>query len=283
MDTKDKLLRLQLARTGTFGMDGAEIAEQDLQDVLDTFDGHAPVSLGHYGPKQDWWPSYGNVVALRMIDGEDGGKILEGDVEVNPLLAEAIDEKFYTSWSVSIPARAEDGKRYLHHLAFLGAVPPKIRDLQIVQMTGAKPENAIDATGEGTDFADMAVYTIKDFKQETRRPGHPGNRGNDDFADSSPAAAKARKVYSKTQREKIHATLDTMLPAARRELLDEFADLAIGHDYDFADEERRGLMDILIDICRSMQRPRPSTGRTDFSDNPVSRENVDRASMAMNF
>lgn len=276
MQDKSKLLRLQLARTGSFGMDGAEITEENLKDVVDTFDGHAPVSLGHYSPKQDWWPSYGNVVAVSLIDGEDGGKILEGDVEVNPLLAEALDEKFYTSWSVSIPARAEDGKRYLHHLAFLGAVPPKIRDLQIVQMTGAKPENAIDATGEGTDFADYAYFSVKDFSPKPKKTG-------EDFADN--AVARAKKVYARARKEKLHAALDSVVPADGKDLIDEFADLAIGHDYDFADEEgRRGLIDILIDICKSMQRPRPATGRYSFSDNPAPEdEKVDRAKMAMMF
>ncbi len=59
---EDKVIkRMQLARTGSFGADGASITLQNLQDVVDTFDGKGPVSIGHQMAKQDWFPQFGNV------------------------------------------------------------------------------------------------------------------------------------------------------------------------------------------------------------------------------
>ncbi|MCF7940436.1 MAG: hypothetical protein K9M84_02385 [Spirochaetia bacterium] len=46
---------------------------------------------------------------------------------MNELLSDAYDQGLYTGKSISLPARASDGKWYIHHLAFLGAVPPKIK------------------------------------------------------------------------------------------------------------------------------------------------------------
>lgn len=68
----DKLVRLQIARTGTFGADGRTIVLQDLQDVIDTFDGRAPISLGHYVARQDWMPSWGNVENLMLVSTGEG-------------------------------------------------------------------------------------------------------------------------------------------------------------------------------------------------------------------
>jgi hypothetical protein len=80
------------------------------------------------------------------------------DVEFNELAAEAFEQGLYTGWSISIPRRAADGKRYIHHLALLGAVPPKIRDLKILQEM-RRPVSA--------DFADISAsdtfcYTFSD-------------------------------------------------------------------------------------------------------------------------
>jgi hypothetical protein len=127
-----KTIKRELAHVGMFGSDGTKITKQDLADCAETFDGKCPVSLGH--KLADYLPKFGNVSKVALTsDGES----LSGDVELHDLLADAVDEKFYEDVSVGINTRKVDGKRYLHHLAYLGAVPPKIRDLKVFADLGA--------------------------------------------------------------------------------------------------------------------------------------------------
>lgn len=126
-----KTIKRELAHVGMFGSDGAKVTKQDLADCAETFDGKCPVSLGH--KLVDWMPKFGNVVKVAL---ERDGESLAGDVELNDLLADAVDDKLYEDISVGIQTRKSDGKRYLHHLAYLGAVPPKIRDLKMFEDIG---------------------------------------------------------------------------------------------------------------------------------------------------
>lgn len=159
---EDKLIRLQIARTGSFGADNRTITAQDLQDVIDTFDGRCPISLGHYAArKDDWWPSWGNVENLTLEKTEDGNAVLIGDITIRDVLWDAIKNKFYPGWSVSIPTRP-DGKHYLHHLAFLGAVPPAIRNLKIIA-TADGDGIAVDKDDEAFKETAGALYTYADF------------------------------------------------------------------------------------------------------------------------
>jgi len=121
-----KKLKRELAHVGMFGQDGTKVTEQDLAEVAETFDGKGPISLGH--TLADWMPKFGDV---RKVELSEDGKSLTGELEINDVLADAVDEKWYEDLSVGLPCRASDGKHYLHHVAFLGAVPPKIRDLKV--------------------------------------------------------------------------------------------------------------------------------------------------------
>lgn len=162
---EDKLIRLQIARTGSFGADNRTITVQDLQDVIDTFDGRCPISLGHYAAhKDDWWPSWGNVENLTLEKTDDGNAVLIGDITIRDVLWDAIKNKFYPGWSVSIPTRP-DGKHYLHHLAFLGAVPPAIRNLKIIA-TADGDGIAVDKNDEAFKETSGAFYTYADFSDE---------------------------------------------------------------------------------------------------------------------
>lgn len=305
----DKVIkRMQLARTGSFGADGATITLQNLQDVVDTFDGKGPVSIGHQMARQDWFPQFGNVLMVQVEpdpNGTDG--TLVGDVELQPVLAEAIDSGFYPGWSVSIPARESDGKRYLHHLAMLGATPPKIRDLLIVNSTNVKPENAIDATGEGMEFSDQACYCFADFpRTEEKDDGGSGEDGKADppegngvppaedgggteFADELDRRdRKARKVYAEGIRNKVVSELGQKWPAGKRQQLEEFADrLVEAHDYEFADDDDQpSLVQLFIDLVKGMATNKPPTGRShEFSDHAdgLGSAQTDGAKMARQF
>jgi hypothetical protein len=126
-----KTIKRELAHVGMFGQDGTKITKQDLADVAETFDGKGPISLGH--KLADWMPKFGNTKSLVL---SEDGESLTGELEINDVLADAVDEKYYEDLSVGLKSRAADGKRYLHHVAFLGAVPPKIRDLKVFSDLG---------------------------------------------------------------------------------------------------------------------------------------------------
>lgn len=302
------LKRMELARTGSFGPDGAQITLQNLKDLTETFDGKCPISLGHYMTKQDWWPSWGNIETIELIEDPDGiNGVLQGDVSFHPLLAEAIDTGFYTGWSVSIPARASDNKRYLHHLAMLGSVPPKIRDLKVLATATVKPANAIDAKGDGMSFGDQAFYNFSDFgkkgekevktntdpKQPAAEPAvTPVLTPGTDFADEQLKGReeRAKATYKSGIKAKVISEIGNKWPAGKADELCEFADkLVDSHDFDFADEgENKGksLVELFINLVKGMaDKPAPKPGRaTEFSDpgqGPAA--TIDRASMAQKF
>lgn len=309
---EDKLIRLQIARTGVFGANGSTITRQNLQDVVDTFDGKGPISLGHYMAKQDWWPSWGNVENLMLEQGEGEDATLVADISVRSVLWDAIKEGFYPGWSVSIPERASDGKRYLHHLAFLGSMPPAIRDLNILKTADGDeiPKDAIKVQGEqGFSFDDIADYSKTDFSDEPKEiTGGEGGDPEDEppvaetppadpepkqekpveneFADKgNKAIEKARKIYSSSVKASLDAAVEGKLPAGMKDKLHEFADLAL-ESYDFADEaEEPRIITLFKEIVASM-KSLPKPGRTNFSDVPLSSGNetkIDRAALARKF
>ncbi len=115
--------KLELAKVGKWGAQSDEITAQDLSDAVETFTANRPVALGHEAARRDDAPRYGGVWSVALTDG---GKTLVGDVEFSKELNTLYKSGKYTGWSVSLPKRKKDGKAYFHHLAFLGATPPKI-------------------------------------------------------------------------------------------------------------------------------------------------------------
>lgn len=142
-----KIRTWQLCRTGKFGQDGASITRQDLQDLMDTFTPTRPISIGHDMARGDSFPKFGDVLTLEGIRDDPnhpGEQVLIGSVMLHPELDSIYDDGdgngLYKGWSVTIPRRASDGKRYLHSLAITGAVPPKIPGLQQLTVTNSYSE-----------------------------------------------------------------------------------------------------------------------------------------------
>lgn len=151
----------QLCRTGTFGADGAKITEKDLDEIRETFAPPRPVTIGHDGAMGDRFPKFGDVI---YIDGiypdpvHPGEKVLVGNVILHPELEKVFSDKYgglYSGWSVTIPRRASDGKRYLHSLAICGAVPPKIPELEQLMIKAAYSDGD---TIESVSYSDSITY-----------------------------------------------------------------------------------------------------------------------------
>ncbi|MDR2048922.1 MAG: hypothetical protein LBP69_05660 [Treponema sp.] len=123
-----KMVRtLELARAGEWGQDGAPITRRDLAEIVETFAGRPPLTIGHIPQGRKEGPRYGQVLAVGLAES---GNTLTGRVEFGDAAGAAYTAGEYDGWSVSIPRRGKDGKRYLHHLALLGETPPKIPGLR---------------------------------------------------------------------------------------------------------------------------------------------------------
>ena len=133
-----KIRTWQLCRTGTFGQDGARITEKDLREIVETFTPTRLITIGHDAAHGDNFPKFGDVLAIDGIYDDAkhrGEKVLVGMVALHPELEKQFSDKddgdgCYKGWSVTIPKRGSDGKRYLHSLAICGATPPKIPGLE---------------------------------------------------------------------------------------------------------------------------------------------------------
>lgn len=157
-----KIRTWQLCRTGTFGQDGAKITEKDLQEIESTFTPTRPISIGHDVAKGDNFPKFGDVLTIEGIYPDPkhpGEKVLVGQVVLHPELEKQFDDKntgdgIYKGWSVTIPRRASDGKRYLHSLAICGATPPKIPGLEQLMTQSCFGEDKV----ESIDFSDSIEF-----------------------------------------------------------------------------------------------------------------------------
>jgi len=114
-------VKIELVRAGKFG--DVEITENDLDELVQNFQGEVPVTIGH--SLADYMPAVGWVKKVQRSNGS-----IVGEIELNDLVKEAFNSGLYKKWSVGI-RRLPDGRKYLHHLALLGAVPPKIKDLKV--------------------------------------------------------------------------------------------------------------------------------------------------------
>jgi hypothetical protein len=119
-----KIRILELARVGKWGLDGSEITKQDIAEMAETIAGKRPVVIGHN--VTDRAPKFGDV--LDCWASKDGGALV-GPVMFSEAADKLYEDGAYNGWSISMPRRDLDGKRVLHHLAILGAVPPKIPGL----------------------------------------------------------------------------------------------------------------------------------------------------------
>ncbi len=152
-----KTRRWELAYEGIFGENGTRVTAQDLQEVKDTFAGRVPVTPGHN--LADYLPAFGFITDLSY---NPKTTLLVGEaVELSDLVDEAFEKKMYGNWSIGIRRRASDGKKYLHHVAVLGAQAPAIKDLK--DLTGMPFINMADDAGSEERWT-FKLSDSKNFK-----------------------------------------------------------------------------------------------------------------------
>ncbi len=292
----ETIKRLELAKPGQYGMDGTTITAEHLQEVVDTFAGSVPVTIGHEMARKDYFPQFGEVLTV-ALEGEGDDAILVGDVQMSEILAEAYDQGFYTGWSVGFPARGSDGKRYFHHLAFLGAMPPKIKDLKVIKELA--PGKSIDMSDQtpattfcyvkkevlsapkGSQTSKIQVPTAQSTednmtgkKQASIVDPEPTTTRQSQTAEFSDAQKRqlrrAEETYKKAKREALKAAASNVVPEEQLEALVELSDNLSASDYETIEcsddpGEGRAAVDILIDIFKAIPQAQ-EVGELNLSD-----------------
>lgn len=235
----------QLCRTGTFGQDGAKITEKDLKDIVETFTPTRPISIGHDSAKGDNFPKFGDVLAIDGIYDDAkhrGEKVLVGRVMLHPELEKQFSDKddgdgCYKGWSVTIPKRASDGKRYLHSLAICGATPPKIPGLEQLMVKSCYSDGD---TVEVFDFSDAIDYQeeipMTDEEKKKMEALELENKKLKEDAEKAAAKKDGEDKKEKFSDSKEYADMQKKiedLEASRKEAVvkgvcDKFADIPAG-------------------------------------------------------
>ena len=121
-----------------------EFTEAILQEIVDSYDPalhEAPLVIGH--PKLNG-PAYGWAKSLEMRDG----MLFAEPHQVVPEFAEAANRKMYKKRSASVylpdsPGNPVQGKHYLRHIGFLGAMPPAIKGIPDAALEFAEDDGAL--------------------------------------------------------------------------------------------------------------------------------------------
>lgn len=146
-------MKIELARAGSHN--GVVLTPEDLSGMAENFVSDVPVTIGHEA--DDSMPAYGWVKSVEL---SADGNLLIGEIEMGQELAEAFAEGRYKNWSIGA-ARNDDDMLYLHHVAFLGAVPPMIKGLKVIEMGDRSRLVTFSAVNCGFVFSDreMAEYS----------------------------------------------------------------------------------------------------------------------------
>jgi len=109
---------LQIIKPG-IQKNGIPVTTQILNEIVHNFnpDAKPPITLGH--PVDSRVPAFGRVTSVYLDSG-----LLLGGVKKTPELIQLEKEGYYDGWSAGIRVRPDDGTHYLHHLAWLGELPP---------------------------------------------------------------------------------------------------------------------------------------------------------------
>lgn len=240
-----KIRTWQLCRTGTFGQDGAKITEQDLKEIAETFTPTRPITIGHDAAHGDNFPKFGDVLVIDGIYDDPkhkGEKVLVGQVVLHPELEKQFSDKddgdgCYKGWSVTIPKRASDGKRYLHSLAICGATPPKIPGLEQLMVKSCYSDGD---TVEVFDFSDAIDYQeeipMTDEEKKKMEALELENKKLKEDAEKAAAKKDGEDKKEKFSDSKEYADMQKKiedLEASRKEAVvkgvcDKFADVPAG-------------------------------------------------------
>ena len=169
--------------------------------------------------------------------------MLIGSVMLHPELDSIYDDGdgngLYKGWSVTIPRRASDGKRYLHSLAITGAVPPKIPGLQQLMTKNCYAEDdaiEIFSFGDSPKFQEVSMTEeekkkLEELEAENKRLKEELEKKKQ--SDDSDKKAKVKQTgddpekngeYNDATSKAMMAKLEEMESQLRQAKVDRFCD-----------------------------------------------------------
>ncbi|MBR5965363.1 MAG: hypothetical protein IK015_04545 [Treponema sp.] len=295
-----KIRTWQLCRTGTFGQDGAKITEKDLAEIEETFSPTRPISVGHDAARGDNFPKFGDVLAIDGIYDDPkraGEKVLVGKVVLHPELERQFSDAddgsgCYKGWSVTIPRRASDGKRYLHSLAVCGAVPPKIPGLEQLMVKSCYSDGdtvEVFDFNDAIDFQEVIPMTDEEKKKmealeaeneklkadAAKAAETKGGEGKKEKFSDSPEFADMQKEISELKAAKKEALVKGVcdkfsdIPAGLKDGVHKVASvLASATDsFEFSDKDgnksQKSALDLFCDVLAGLCAAKKNEGVTE--------------------
>lgn len=257
-----KIRTWQLCRTGVHGSDGATITEQDLNEILETFSPPRPISLGHDMAQGDSFPKFGDVLALDGIYPDPkrpGEKVLVGNVRLHSALDEQFDdgngEGTYNGWSVTIPRRVSDGKRYLHSVAVLGATPPKIPGLDQLKIKTVYSDGDQVETFTFSEKLNYQEETMTDAEKQKMEALEKANKELEEKLKTAEKKAEEKEPAKKDEKfaepkpdEAIKARLEATEKELRQNKLERFSDAVSDKLPQGVLEKAKSVASVLVDV-----------------------------------
>lgn len=118
-------MKIQLAKVGKAN-NGLSLTLSELQEAVKNFKDTRPISIDHIKTGKE--PKYGEVKWVEL-----NKDVLEGEIGLLPEVQPLFEKGLYNKWSSGF--KRGDNGMYLHHLALLGAQPPAIEGLQVVNFS----------------------------------------------------------------------------------------------------------------------------------------------------
>lgn len=293
-----KTIKREILKVGMFGPEGTTITKAHLADCAATFDGKCPIALGH--KLADWMPKFGNIKSVALSQDRES---LSSELEISDTLADAVDEKFYEDFSVGIQRRKSDGRYYLHHLAMLGAVPPKIRDLKVFADLGVVycgDDGAVDAFTQAAPEGEAAKEPTKAEPNKAQDPAakipetNPKAKEKEEDVELKEEnerlkkdLADARAVTLVTAKDGLKKAMEGRIPKAKHGLVLELADqLGVEDSIELSDEEGKKTKVSGIEVLRRVFEaiPKPVIeGRADLGDDEPAKKSMDLSKIRNKF
>lgn len=230
---------VEIFRAGDYGPKKGSYTAEDLVQLAASYTkDDAPVVVGH--PKLNA-PAFGWVEQLKV----DGDTLLAKFHQVEPNFETAVKEGRYKKRSVAM-SRGEDGALRLHHVGFLGAMPPEVKGLADVQFGGhvfteidfneedvmlqpADKKSLLEAMKEFFGGETPKVFTEAEVATRVEAATKPLQDKINAFEASRTAATEKAKTFAQVAKDKIAeiTKLGKWLPAFDNMKLPEvFAALA---------------------------------------------------------
>ncbi len=303
------LKRLEIAYPGMHGQDESKLTEDMITDCVRNFKGVVPAVISHAAARLEKVPAVGRVIFL-----DRPKKRLEAVVELSDDLDLAMLNREVNSWSPGF-AKGGDGW-YLHHLAFSGSVPGKMRDLKVLAeleqdkeflegkdvklLEFTDSENLLKLEDFGMDeevkklieTVNSLVKDVKELSSDVKELKKAS--GNGESTEEGKKVEELEKAYSdkisalqkelgSKKKDEFLKSLEGRLPKEEIDKIGNFLDSEKGQEALFSDtgeNDAEGLLSLVSGAFDKLPKVDLEGEVVDFSDTKGSADKVDYADLA---